>query len=71
MPETDNIENRVEEYEDALKAYADLVRKETLIKEQIIAARKRLNDAKDNLREFEQDIMSVLAIRQQAAATTL
>lgn len=53
------ISDHMDEYKEALEHYSNLLMMETKNKLDIINARKRLNDAKDNLRVFELDLIDL------------
>ena len=54
---TESINDKVEELKAALMDNAQLAAQENSLKSARIAARFRLNQAKDNLRALEQDMM--------------
>lgn len=52
----ENIEDHLSAYKAALSEYATILQGEITNKMAKIAARKKLNDIKDNLRAFELDL---------------
>lgn len=66
---TESIKDKVQELEAALMENAILCQKENALKTERMAARLRLNIAKDNLRAFEEDMMFLLETKELVATT--